>query len=457
MARFIERSLNDATLGFLALLSLFLMVAPSVFELSDVGMRALFVVEYAIISLFALEYGAAWFQANDKLRFALDRWRIIDALIIVAPMIALLPVGPDLLRSSPVLRLLRLGRLALLGTRSGIGLRAPPAEFRATASGPASELAVFALAESGTEFASIPWESCLNRIGNAEPDWLFISGVTEDRLAPIAAALGVPEKAVQGLFQSSVPRFDRLERFSTLFVRYPLPPLADGRLRRTPVLLVGTADNVVVLSREQSDLVRRVEQRLGNLDAATPRMVRAMVALVGEILRAYTQVVERLETSLLLIEVDQAKLRDEGFLTRTFELRADILRVRSSLKHLKSVARDLSHGQLSVATTDAGDWSSFRLLADDAGDLYGSIEDLRDSLQALVDLRLNVSSFQMNRVMRLLALLTALALIPATAGGLLGMNLQDTPWPATLAQVSFGVAAGMALSLYVFAIKGWLR
>jgi hypothetical protein len=41
--------------------------------------------------------------------------------------------------------------------------------------------------------------------------------------------------------------------------------------------------------------------------------------------------------------------------------------------------------------------------------------------------------------------------------GLLGMNLLDAPWPATIAQVSFGVAAGMALSLYVFAIKGWLR
>jgi hypothetical protein len=37
------------------------------------------------------------------------------------------------------------------------------------------------------------------------------------------------------------------------------------------------------------------------------------------------------------------------------------------------------------------------------------------------------------------------------------MNLTDTPRSATLAQVPFGVAAGMALSLYVFAVKGWLR
>jgi Mg2+ and Co2+ transporter CorA len=286
---------------------------------------------------------------------------------------------------------------------------------------------------------------------------LFINGVTEERLGPIATSLDVPEKALQGLFQSTVPRFDRLERFTTLFVRYPLPPETGARLRRTPVLLVGTTDNVVVLSREHTDLARRVERRLGGFDSTTPRMVRAMLALVSEILRAYGEVVERLEASLLRIEADQAALADATFLARTFELRADILRVRSSLKHLKSVARNLSRGQLSVAATDVSDWKPFGVLTDDAGDLYGSIEDVRDSLQALVDLRLNVSSFQMNRVMRLLALLTALALIPATAGGLLGMNLLDTPWPATLEQVSFGVAGGMALSLYLFAIKGWLR
>jgi Mg2+ and Co2+ transporter CorA len=61
----------------------------------------------------------------------------------------------------------------------------------------------------------------------------------------------------------------------------------------------------------------------------------------------------------------------------------------------------------------------FRFLTVDVNDLYDDIDDLRECLQGLFDLRLNVSSFQMNRVMRLLALL------PATVGGLLGMNITD--------------------------------
>ena len=457
MAQLIERLLNEAVLGFFALMSLFMLITPYVFTLSPVASEFLLVGEYVIIGLFALEYGAAWKLADDKSRFMLNRWRLIDAFIIAAALVTLLPVGADVLRNSPALRLLRLGRLALLGTRSSLALSASAtAPDLLTVISP-GDLQVRALRASGQGLEELTWQAGLERIENAEPDWLFISGVTEDRLSPIASALGVPEKAVLGLFQSSVPRFDRLEQFSTLFVRYPLAIAADGSLRRTPVLLIGTAENVVVLCREHTDLERRVENRLAGLDAAMPRMVRATVALIGEIVRAYTAVIEHLESSLITLESQQVALSDEAFLAATFRLRADILRVRSALKHLKSVVRDLSQGNLLLAGSAAGDRELFRFLADDTADLYDGIEDLRDSLQALVDLRLNVASFQMNRVMRLLALLTALALIPATAGGLLGMNLTDTPWPATLAQVAFGIAAGMAMSLYVFAIKGWLR
>lgn len=457
MIQYIDKIMNDAVLGFLALLSLFLMVAPSLFQFSPTGESWLFAIEYIIIFLFLIEYIVAGVCAKNKSQFVFNRWRILDALIIITAFVALLPVVPDIFRNSPVFRLIRLGRLALLGTRSGLALSSTQQTLNSQKTSVVSELAVLALQPSGIGFKDITWKDALTRIGTENPDWLFISGITEELLTPISAALGVPEKAVRGLFQSNVPRFDRLERFSTLFIRYPLAMQADGKLRRTPVLLVGTANNIVVLSKEKTDLETRVEKRLENLAGTTPKMIKVMVALVGEIIQAYNEVHESLESSLLSIETELATLKDEHFLARTFELRADILRVRRSIQHLKSVLRDLSNGNLTIAGSEAGDRELFSLLTDDTEDLYEAIEDLRESLQALVDLRLNVSSFQMNRVMRLLALLTALALIPATAGGLLGMNLLDTPWAATLSQVSFGVAAGMALSLYVFAIKGWLK
>ena len=63
----------------------------------------------------------------------------------------------------------------------------------------------------------------------------------------------------------------------------------------------------------------------------------------------------------------------------------------------------------------------------------------------------------MNRVMRVLAVVSVLGLVPTLAGGLLGMNLAESPWSLTLAQVSYAVASLMALLLYTFVAKGWLR
>jgi Mg2+ and Co2+ transporter CorA len=59
--------------------------------------------------------------------------------------------------------------------------------------------------------------------------------------------------------------------------------------------------------------------------------------------------------------------------------------------------------------------------------------------------------------MRLLAAVTAIALIPTVIGGLLGMNLKEAPWTVSLAQVAFITLLLMLGVLYAFMAKGWLR
>lgn len=455
--RLVERYLSDAVLGFFALLSLILFIAPFVFPFSAAANTVVTALELGIILLFVLEYLSGFLLAKNKLAYIANGWRVVDMVIIISALIAFVPFMPDVLRHSPIFRLVRVGRIALLGVRSSLALKPVDNTSNAISSETAENLRVLRLDNSGKQFEAISWEQGLSRIRNFEPDWLFISGVGESRLEPITEALGVPVSSVKGLFRSASAGFDTLEHFSTFFVRYPMPMLPGERLIRTPILLVGTADNVVVLSRDKTDLDEKIQLRLASIDANTAKIVRATLALVSEIMLAYSHVTESLEVSLANLESAQHRLGDEVFLARTFELRADILNARGSMKHIKSVIRDLYSGKVVITSSSQSDREPFRYLADDANDLYDSLEDLRESLQGLVDLRLNVSSFQMNRVMRLLALLTALALIPATVGGLLGMNITDAPWPGTLSQIAFGVGVGMTLSLYIFAIKGWLR
>ena len=89
--------------------------------------------------------------------------------------------------------------------------------------------------------------------------------------------------------------------------------------------------------------------------------------------------------------------------------------------------------------------------------LYETVSRTKEEVQTLIELHINFKSFEMNKFLKLLAIVSFLGLIPSVVGGLLGMNVADNPWPVTLGQVAFGVAMGMAVALYVFAVKGWLR
>ena len=69
--------------------------------------------------------------------------------------------------------------------------------------------------------------------------------------------------------------------------------------------------------------------------------------------------------------------------------------------------------------------------------LYETVNTVRDETTSLIERHINVKSFEMNRLLRLL-----------------GMHVMGHPWPVTLGQVAFVVA--MATAMSGFAVKGWL-
>jgi hypothetical protein len=141
--------------------------------------------------------------------------------------------------------------------------------------------------------------------------------------------------------------------FKAFFHTFCSASTTDLRGRMTPVCahFVGgccrnvVCRNVVLLSPDQIDLDERVQARLASMEIIFANLKAAQ------------------------IDID-----DETFLARIFELRAGILKVRGSLKQLKSVISDHFSGKMIIAVA--------------AIDMYDDIEDLCESLQGLVDLRL---------------------------------------------------------------------
>src|SRR3989442_2938412 len=147
-------------MGFLALAALSAGIAPMLFPLPTWLARAIAIGEWAIIALFATEYMVQLALAHDRRRFVTNPWRIVDAVIIIAPLASLLPWAPGFLRSSPALRVLRLARVILFGARARRRL-APGADMGIEEKAPTGPLCVSSLSPERREAQPAEWRELL--------------------------------------------------------------------------------------------------------------------------------------------------------------------------------------------------------------------------------------------------------------------------------------------------------
>src|SRR5688500_6450603 len=116
--------LGESFLGFLAIISVGLTLFPMLFDVKPAVAASVDTLQWVIIGWFAFEYVFAFASARDRSAFLVNKWRLLDLATILIPLATLLPGVTHSLRSSPILRLVRLVRLITLGVRvSGIAVR----------------------------------------------------------------------------------------------------------------------------------------------------------------------------------------------------------------------------------------------------------------------------------------------------------------------------------------------
>lgn len=451
--------LSDSLLGFLALSTLFLGFSPLIFDLSESTESILSVIENAILVVFALEYLIGLYVAQSKKSYVLNGWRILDALIILIGILALMPFVADQFKHALSLRLLRFIRIALFSAKiRGV----VPTQENTNQTNSVVQGEVTALNFETASAANLSWDEVTECLKSVQEDWLLAGNIHAKHLADTAEILKVPLASLTRLmFESQFPRIERMDKYTTLFLWFPsLVKVEDNQvpsIRRDGMLLLGSEHNVLVLSQNSISLGADMLAQSKELDDNSSLLVSNTWAFLRVIILRYTEIIDHLEKSLLSIDTQQKSMSDKVFLDTTFRLRSELIRMRSNIKHLSQCIRQLAEKPISIKGFSKPPQALFAILFDDAQSLYDGLDDLLNNLSAVVELRLNISSFQMNKVMRLLAILTTLTLIPAITGGMLGMNLLDNPWPLSLAEVTYCVAAGMSFSLYIFAIKGWFR
>lgn len=455
----LEQLLSEPVMGFLALVAACVAIAPFVFDMPHRVETVLDGVEWTIVGIFAFEFVFKLATAPSRIEYLRSPYRLLDLAIIVLPLGTLLAPEAEALRGSPVLRLLRLARFAVLGLRTRSAVRAREEEAAVDTARLPLEIRGVRASEPGAA-AALTWPEFVEQLADPDEEWFYLSGVEAEDFPKVSAALRLPEGFLRSkLVDGSHARIDVLAGHLTIFVQYPrirAEPDRPVEIERTATLIVGSEHNLVTLAREPRGLHQRMLESLGGVDPAAPFLVRTLYSLVKHLLQRCGEVVEALEREVAQLELTPSRETSPEFLEGCFHLKRQIATTIGNLWHVKEMVRAIAEKRIEVKGFDAKHQAMFQILADDADYRYETADNAREALISLIELHLNVVSFEMNKVMRILAIMTTLALLPSVIGGLFGMNLDGIPKVLFL-HVVYGVAVGMALCVYVFAIKGWLR
>jgi Mg2+ and Co2+ transporter CorA len=457
--RVLATLLGEPFLGFLAIIAAALTLFPMLFPVNTATDAGIQTAQWVIIAWFGVEYAIALATAKSKRLFLTDAWRWIDLATIVVPLASLLPSVSNLLRSSPILRLIRLARLLTFGVRatgsvvrdhrlhSAVSVAAGPVHI--TRRGPAGTRP----AEPASREALIEWL----RSGSA--GWFHVASPGKDDLPEIGAAAGLPEAFVEShLVGATHPHVATAPGCVALLVWSPQRNPTDGMVERRPILMLLWEQRVLSFSRTAVDVFTTADPAATEATlSAAPLPLRALAQLLNRIIGNNESIVGGFEQQLRALEDIPLRESRPAFFEQTFRLKKHLSAAQWDLWRLKAVLAQLNDPRTHVpgmAEPFAGAFTRFGANVDY---LYETVVNTREDVLSVIDLHINVVSFDMNRVMRVLAVVSCLGLIPAVIGGLLGMNLIDNPWHFTLPQVSFVIGFGMLLGLYFFFVKGWLR
>ena len=281
--------------------------------------------------------------------------------------------------------------------------------------------------------------------------WIDIDGRDPDDLARAGATIGLDGKGLRRL-----GRVDRRARLLRLPDRIVLTLETvepdDPEAARHELDIVVGANHIITVHdrpiwavdefRKEIDL----EELVGTLDAAS-----FVAGLIDSIITAYFRQLEAIERDIdILDEVAVRNRADASFLATVVTLRRRIARLRRALTPNREALLPLERPDVALISDLGAVWPGIGQRLERAID---GVENARELLVGSFDLYLGRSSQRANDVMKILTLVSAIALPGIVLAGVMGMNFQ---MPFFDDSNNFFVVAG-AMVAFAAAILGVAR
>ena len=457
--------LPDGVMIVLALLMVPSAILPFFIDLPGSIAETLGFADYTIVGVFVIEYFLKAALARDVRKHVMNPWHILDLIIVILPLFDFLQVlVAGLGRSSPILRLLRIARVVAIGGRTvdRSMKQRPPSTAEEFPPKSAIEIRVM-----GNELEhiheNVPLSQISDYLNSPSHTWVEISSVSESNLEELSSRLNIPRVLLESeLVEESYPRVDYFEHYSMIFARIAdIKILSKGAKRlfvnRAGLLVICRGQNVITISKTKTSLFNQILERAGKYHSREePLVVSILYAILKYTLEKDRQVISALEQELMKMESISWKERPPDFLETTFHLKKEVNQLVPSLLHMKEVLSVITSKRMPLEGFNEKHERLFDILTDEASYLHETAQNARDNLLSVIDLHINATSFQLNKVMRIVAVITSLGILPAVLG-LLGSNLVGVPWGMELWQVFLGLAVAMIIMGWIFYRLGWLK
>jgi Mg2+ and Co2+ transporter CorA len=246
-----------------------------------------------------------------------------------------------------------------------------------------------------------------------------ISPVSEGDFDLLSKTLGIPKILLESeLVDESYPRVDYFEHYAMIFARIADIQISHNGptrllINRMGLLVICHKRNIITVSKSKSDLFSQIIEKAKKIHSPEePIVVTILYTILKYILEGDKQIIAALEQELMILESIPLKNRTTGFLETNFYLRKEINQLVPSLLHLKEIISMITSKRVPLEGFSERHENIFDILMDEAIYLHETASNARDNLQSLIDLYINTTSFETNRVMRVIAIITSMGIIP---------------------------------------------
>ncbi|RDI62234.1 magnesium and cobalt transport protein CorA [Microvirga subterranea] len=288
--------------------------------------------------------------------------------------------------------------------------------------------------------------------------WIGLHEPSLDLLRQVQAEFGLHDLAIEDALKAH--QRPKVEQYGeALFVVARTAQMLDGRIAFGETHLFVGRGYVVSVRHGASTSYTPVRERC----EAAPKALSAgedfiLYAILDFIVDNYMPVIETIQAEVEEIEDGILAVQfSQDQVTRLYQLRRDLLRLRNAVVPLVEVCRRLEHPGL--PGIDATMHPLFRDVSDHIRRVQEEIESLREVLAFAFETSLMTGQAQQTEITRKLAAWAAILAVPTAVAGIYGMNFDAMPelhWKYGYAVVLAAIILVCAWLYRRFRLNHWL-